>query len=257
MLNIIHNRLFSRFGEKFYCPVCDNNVNKFIPLPSSYKENAEKHGFIYSFDDFETLNCDAYTCPHCGASDRDRLYALHISKHLMENHTKDIFVLEIAPSQPFTELLRKNKKIALRTADLMMEGVDDRIDITDMNCYDDDLFDAFICSHVLEHVPNDSKALHELLRILKPGGWGILMTPIILTIDKIDEDPLLENTGERWRRFGQGDHVRIYSKIGFVKRAERAGFIVRQYGQMHFGTEKFRKFGISDRSVLYVVEKLK
>lgn len=242
-------------SSKCYCPVCKNNVHKFIPLPDFYKENTEKYGYLYSFDDAETLNYSAYSCPHCNASDRDRLYALYVSKLLMEQGDTNIAMLEIAPSRPLSELLKKTGKITLRTADLMMDGVDDRVDITDMNCYAESAFDAFICSHVLEHVPDDKKALYELFRILKPGGWGILMVPIITTLDQIDEDPLLEDIGERWRRFGQNDHVRMYSRNGLVERAEDAGFIVRQYGKEYFGANAFEKHGISNKSVLYVVEK--
>ena len=242
-------------GGNLYCPVCNKKIRKFIPLPEFYNENMEKHGYLYTLDDAETLNYGAYSCPHCTASDRDRLYALYVEKRLMEQGATNIAMLEIAPSRPLSEMLKKTGKVALRTADLMMEGVDDRIDITEMNCYAEGTFDAFICSHVLEHVPDDKKALRELLRILKPGGWGILMVPIILTLDKIDEDPLLEDIAERWRRFGQDDHVRMYSRNGLVERAKDAGFIVRQYGQEYFGAEEFKKHGISDKSILYVVEK--
>jgi SAM-dependent methyltransferase len=124
-----------------------------------------------------------------------------------------------------------------------------------MSCYEEGTFDAFICSHVLEHVSDDLKALSELFRILKPNGWGILMVPIILSLDQIDEDPLLEDIAERWRRFGQDDHVRMYSRNGFIERVIGAGFSVRQYGQEYFGAEVFKRYGISDKSILYVVEK--
>ena len=164
-------------------------------------------------------------------------------------------MLEIAPSRPLSEMLKKTEKVNLRTADLMMDGVDDRIDITDMNCYAEGAFDVFICSHVLEHVPDDSKAMRELFRILKRGGWGILMVPIILTLDQIDEDPLLKDIGERWRRFGQNDHLRMYSKNALVERAEGAGFVIRQFGSEYFGADVFKMYGISNKSILYVVEK--
>jgi SAM-dependent methyltransferase len=255
MIDKIYNRLFQRLGKKFFCPVCGKNVNEFIPLPDFFKNNAEKYGYLYSFDDLETLNYGAYSCPHCQASDRDRLYALYVSRRLTERYAANVAMLEIAPSPPLSEMLKRTGKISLCTADLMMDDVDDCVDITDMTCYADDVFDAFICSHVLEHVPDDSRAMHELFRVLKPGGWGILMVPIILSIDRIDEDPLLEEIGARWRRFGQGDHVRTYSKNGFVKRIEDTGFVVRQYGQEYFGTDQFMTNGIADKSVLYVVEK--
>ncbi len=255
MKNRIYNKLFQSVGSKYCCPICNKRVAKFIPLPDLYIKNMEKYGYPYSLDDAETLNWSAYSCPHCYASDRDRLYALYVTKRLMESGATDISMLEIAPSRPLSEMLNKTGKISLRTADLMMDAVDDRVDITDMNCYAEGAFDAFICSHVLEHVQDDLKALRELFRILKPGGWGILMAPIILALDKTDEDPLLEDKGERWRRFGQDDHVRIYSRSGFVERAEAVGFVVKQYGQKYFGADAFGKHGISDKSVLYVVEK--
>lgn len=256
MINRIYDTLFRNRSEKYCCPVCSKRVRRFIPLPDFYQENAEKYGYLYSFDDAETLNYSAYSCPHCDASDRDRLYALYVLKRLCMYGTSDVAMLEIAPSRPLSEMLKKTGKISLRTADLLMDDVDDRVDITDMSCYGEGVFDAFVCSHVLEHVPNDLKAMHELFRVLKPGGWGILMVPIILTIDKIDEDTLLEDVGERWRRFGQDDHVRSYSKNGFVERVEGAGFVVRQYRREYFGIEEFRRSGIADKSVLYVVEKI-
>lgn len=255
MITRIYNKFFQNVGGRLFCPVCNQRVRKFIPLSAFYKDNAEKYGYLYSFDDAETLNYRAYSCPSCNASDRDRLYALYISKCLMDYNDTPLLLLEIAPARPISEMLRKSRKITLRTADLMMPDVDDRIDITDMHCYPDGMFDAFICSHVLEHVPDDLTALRELFRILKPGGWGILMVPIILTLGRIDEDPRIEDIGERWRRFGQNDHVRMYSKSGLVERTERAGFIVNQYGQEYFGLDVFKTAGISDKSVLYVVEK--
>jgi glycosyltransferase involved in cell wall biosynthesis len=119
-----------------------------------------------------------------------------------------------------------------------------------------DSFDALICSHVLEHVADDRQALSELYRVLKPGGWGILMVPIILTLEEIDEDPQVTDEAERWRRFGQFDHVRLYNKSGFVDRVEAAGFVVRQLGMAYFGEAAFQQLGLTKTSVLYVAEKL-
>src|SRR5690606_22016623 len=40
-------------------------------------------------------------------------------------------------------------------------------------------YDFVMASHVLEHVPDDRKALAEIRRILKPGGIAVLPVPII------------------------------------------------------------------------------
>lgn len=255
MLQKLNDKLKKLLNSHFSCSVCKKNIHHFIPLSDFYNKNLEKYGYLYSFDDTETLNYKAYSCPYCEASDRDRLYALYISKYLKEADTPKLTMLELAPSRPLTKYLKTTGRISLRTADLLMKGVDDCIDITNMMCYKDSAFDCFICSHILEHVPNDLQAISELYRILKVGGWGILMVPIILTIDQIDEDPFLEDNSERWRRFGQDDHVRMYSKNGFIERIRTAGFTIEQYGQEYFGVNVFRKHGISEKSVLYIVRK--
>jgi len=136
-----------------------------------------------------------------------------------------------------------------------LDGVDDIVDIVDMKLYNDNQFDFFICSHVLEHVSDDRKALCELYRILKPQGLGILMVPIILGLAEIDEDPSIKDESERWRRFGQHDHVRLYSKNGFIRRVRETGFFIHQYGKEYFGEMLFAQSGITNQSILYVVEK--
>ncbi len=245
---------FRKFKYKYFCPLCDNRVPEFLPMPHYFRENQVRFGYPYSSADAETINPEAYLCPFCYGTDRDRLYSLYMQRYLKE-YNQTLKILEIAPVKALSDYLRRTGRIELRTADLLMEEVDDRIDMTDMWCYAESSYDIFICSHVLEHVPDDRKALSELYRILKPSGWGILMVPILLAIEEIDEDPSVQDEAERWRRFGQNDHVRMYSKKGFGKRVEEAGFVVRQYGQDFFGRNVFKRHGISPKSVLYIVSK--
>lgn len=251
---------------KYYCPVCRRRVNSFRPLPDQLIENLQKYENPYRLDQAETCAYQGYLCPFCWASDRDRLYALYIKRYLKNvneysaHEHKEIKILDIAPSAVLSKciqryIMRSHVKVSYRTADMLMEDVDDQVDITDMKDYADEQFDFFICSHVLEHVPDDKKALSELFRILKRGGQGILMVPIILGVEEIDEDPTVTDAGERWRRFGQDDHIRLYSKQGFIERVAAAGFQVHQYGEAFFGKKLFTRSSISSQSVLYVVEK--
>jgi SAM-dependent methyltransferase len=243
-------------NAKLYCPVCESRVNSFEPLPESVNEELQKYGFPFHSDDAETCNVAAYLCASCGASDRDRLYALFLRDYFMKIE-KPVQMVDFGPSEPLSAFIRRvaGKNVQYRTADLLTENVDDRVDITNLQSYDGDWFDFFICSHVLEHVPDDRKALRELHRILKPGGQAILMAPIILSIEHIDEDPHISDEAERWRRFGQFDHVRLYSKHGFLERVREAGFTVHELGKEFFGAEEFERAGITAQSVLYVVEK--
>jgi SAM-dependent methyltransferase len=239
---------------RYQCPVCQNLVNEFLPLPVSLTENLQKYGFPFTADETETINVEQYSCPYCGASDRDRLSASYLNKKLQDK--APVLLLDIAPSIPLGKSVDKFGHVTRHTADLLMEGVDLCIDIENMPEINSDVYDVLICSHVLEHVNDDKKALSELYRVLKPGGWAIIMVPINLTIAQIDEDPGVTDVGERWRRFAQDDHVRLYNKRGFIERVEAAGFTLHQFGVDYFGQAVFRQNGITNKSVLYVAEKL-
>ncbi len=255
-------RLKVRSGaERHYCPLCNQQVKNYLPLPDFYLDNLRKYGWKYSFEDSEFCNVKNYLCPSCGASDRDRLYALYLKRYFAKTRRENaIRIVDFAPSPQLTAFIKNlatalNQNITYRSADLFMQEADDRVDIMDMTIYPDKHFDFFVCSHMLEHVVDDRKALRELYRILKWGGQGILVVPIVLSIDEIDEDPSVTDVAERWRRFGQDDHVRLYSKQGFLRRIEEAGFVVHQLGQKFFGKKVFTQNGITPQSVLYIVEK--
>jgi SAM-dependent methyltransferase len=222
----------------------------------SYLKLVSDNHFMHSLSDFETLNLTQYSCPSCGASDRDRLYALFADlKFRGLDKSRKYRCIEFAPSTPLSTFFRQKSFLEYRSADLFMEGVDDKVDLTDMKQYRDNSIDMFICSHVLEHVNDDLRAMRELHRILKKDGWGIVMVPLLLTIQGVHEDPEITTDADRWKHFGQNDHVRLYSKQGFIERLDKAGFKVSQYDMNFFGTDIFETSGISPRSVLYIVEK--
>jgi SAM-dependent methyltransferase len=100
-----------------------------------------------------------------------------------------------------------------------------KMDITNIQ-FDDESFDAILCNHVLEHVPDDHKAMSELHRVLRTGGWAILQVPINSKLDRTIEDPAVTNPNERMKLYGQHDHVRRYGR-DFEERLERAGFSVK------------------------------
>jgi N-acetylglucosaminyldiphosphoundecaprenol N-acetyl-beta-D-mannosaminyltransferase len=239
----------------FLCPACRQRVRGFDPLARYYERQLLHSGFPYALDESETLNWRQYTCRRCGASDRDRLMALFVREAFPGDSSAAPFrLVDFAPSPPLAAALKRVQGLEYRSADLVMEGVDDRVDLAALP-YADRSLDGFVCSHVLEHIPADGTALRELFRVLKPGGWGLLLVPILLPAREIDEDSGPLSVAERWRRFGQDDHVRLYSKAGFVSRVQAAGFRVLPLGAAHFGEDTFRQCGIASKSVLYVVRR--
>lgn len=244
-------------GDKYHCPVCDTDVGYFKPIDEEYLALLDKYEYNYSLFHDETFNMLKYSCPHCLVSDRDRLYAMYFQNWADKaDKNRKYNLVDFAPSDQLTAFFTKFPFVNYRTADLYMEGVDDKVDITDMRIYDDNSKDIFICSHVLEHVDEDRKAMKELYRILKPGGWGIAMVPILTHSDHIIENIGITSEADRWRYYGQGDHVRYYNRAGFVERLQGAGFKVSLLGVDHFGAARFEKNGIHPRSILYIVEKL-
>ncbi|WP_172827126.1 class I SAM-dependent methyltransferase [Mycobacterium asiaticum] len=188
----------------------------------------------------------------CGSTDRDRLYKLYIDSFLPPGPRRR--VVEFAPSTPLAAFLQSRDDLHYRTADLMMDGVDDIVDIVDMPTYSDASVDFFLCSHVLEHVSDDARALDELYRILTPGGRGIIMTPVTPE-GSFDEDPAVTDEGERWRRFAQGDHLRLYDRATLCSRIRQSGFELSALDSHTFGEEMFARHAIAPGSVLYVVQK--
>lgn len=262
-LNILNNflknlkKLFLILNDKpKYCPVCKKEAESFMPLPEQFKGKVVIKGKEYiAYKEAEMLNYKEYSCPHCGASDRERFYAIYMQNlFFKEYNVEDVKMVHFAPEASLKNFLNQHAFNEYRTADLMMEGVDDKEDLTELN-YDDNYFDFFICSHMLEHIPDDKKAMQELYRILKPGGKGILVVPILLGLDETYEDPSIVSEEERLLHFWQEDHVRMYSKKGYLARLKQVGFSVKEYGAKEFSNELLNKVAITSRSILYVVEK--
>ena len=233
----------------YFCPICNSNIENFIPLPDSYRKNAEIHGYKY-FGENEHLNIHQYSCPVCGSADRDRFYATFLKKHITDNIPEKT-LLHIAPAWKLNDLFLK-KYVKVVTTDLMMKGVDYYMHIEDMKEFEENTFDYFICSHVLEHVKHPDKALQELYRILKPNGIGIIMAPINPNIQYTIEDPSHISKEDRIKHYGQDDHLRLFSKSDFINRIKKANFKLQLYGIDYFGERTFKKIGLKESSILYV-----
>ena len=127
-----------------------------------------------------------------------------------------IKVLHFAPEQAFYKLFRNQKNIDYTTTDLFSPLADVKADICNLP-FDDNSYDIIFCNHVLEHIPDDTKAMQELFRVLKPGGMAILQIPQDLKRETTFADDSITDQKERAEIFGQYDHVRIYGRDYFDK----------------------------------------
>lgn len=205
-------------GFRYYCPLCKSHVKLLKPLGFDFPVIKEKQIIGGGLRDA--------MCPVCRSSDRVRLLYLFLKNRtdIFSNKTR---LLHIAPEKSLERIFQKSGNIDYLTADLEKVNVMVKMDITNIQ-YPENSFDAIICNHVLEHIPEDLKAMKELYRVLKQGGWAILQVPISKILETTFEDPSVTTEVDREKVFGQKDHVRIYGK-DYTDRLKKAGFEVEIY----------------------------
>lgn len=244
--------IVSCINRKRRCVLCGKEVF-FEPLPKFYAEMNKKLGIESRFQ-AETLNREEYLCPVCGSSDRDRLIAMFLQKANIRQAAEGFRILQFAPSPGIEMWLKRHcPHTVYESADLFMENVTCQADIQNLYMMQEEAYDLIICSHVLEHVQDDRKALREMKRILKPEGKIVFLVPVDMGTEEIDEQWGLPEE-ENWRRFGQSDRCRLYGKRGLRERLSEE-FYVYALGQEYFGAEAFLQSGLTDTSTLYVLTK--
>ncbi len=140
------------------------------------------------------------------------------------------------------------------TTDLNSPLADVKADICDLP-FADDSFDIILCNHVLEHIPDDRKAMKELYRVMKPGGWGIFQVPQDLKREHTFEDDTITNKKERARIFGQYDHVRIYGR-DYFERLRSVGFKVEEVDYTSkLSPEEIEKYRLAKGEIIPLVRK--
>lgn len=125
-------------------------------------------------------------------------------------------VLHFAPEQAFYTKFKSLQNLSYTTTDLNSPLADVKADICKLP-FNNNAFDVILCNHVLEHIPDDTKAMQELFRVLSPGGWGIFQVPQELDRPLTFQDDSITDKKERAKIFGQYDHVRIYGRDYFTK----------------------------------------
>lgn len=147
--------------------------------------------------------------------ERHRLLWLWLERET-DFFTKPSKVLHFAPEQAFYKRFRKSTHLDYTTTDLNSPLADVKADICNLP-FKDNAYDIILCNHVLEHIPDDTKAMQELYRVLKPGGMAILQIPQDLNREVTFEDNSITDRDERAKIFGQYDHVRVYGRDYFDK----------------------------------------
>ncbi len=227
---------FSLKGDKFTDPIDGKNFRKFLPYGyGKQRENA--------------------LSPSTLSLERHRLMWLFLrDETTFFTSNKKLKTLHIAPEQCFLDIFRKQENLEYTTSDLESPIADVKADICDLP-FKDNSFDVVFCNHVLEHIADDKKAMQELFRVMKKGGFGIFQIPQDIARETTFEDNSITDKKERAKIFGQYDHVRIYGRDYFNK-LRSIGFKVDEidYTQK-ISREKLERFCLMKNEILPVCYK--
>lgn len=193
-------------GSKYTDPIDGKNFKMFLPYGYGNQRN-------------NVLS------PSTLSLERHRLLWLYLQNET-DFFTAKKRVLHFAPEQCFLKRFKNLKNIDYTTTDLESPIADVKADICNLP-FEDNSYDIILCNHVLEHIPEDTKAMKELYRVMKPGGYGVFQIPQDLTRDITFEDDSITDKKERAAIFGQYDHVRIYGRDYFNK-LQSIGFKVEE-----------------------------
>ncbi|MEK7613552.1 MAG: methyltransferase domain-containing protein [Patescibacteria group bacterium] len=220
--------LFKTIGLKNTCPICSWSARYFydagFDFPVLKKYKIISAGFRHNV-----------RCPRCNSSERERLIYLFL-KRKTKTFLNNSSILHVAPEKSLQKVLKKRRHGTHVSVDINSPFADIVADIQAIP-YGDHSFDVIICSHVLEHVPDDLKAMREFVRVLKLGGIAILQVPYSPILKETYEDWSVTLPVERERVFGQTDHVRIYG-TDYPDRLSIAGFKVETILPHTFLTKK-------------------
>jgi SAM-dependent methyltransferase len=212
-------------GSGFTCNCCGESYSKFVPdYPSAENKNAIAVNHVIAGYGTNIL------CPACLSTARERLImALFKNEFTLTGK----YILHLSPEKILYEYLKINNTVI--TADiepLLYKNIDAHIKQQDATrlSYSNDSFDVVIGNHIMEHIPEDTKAIAEIYRILKPGGRAILQVPYSTAIPDTIEAPDMQDPKKQAALFGQKDHVRIYQLQDYINRIQQAGFKVRVIG---------------------------
>jgi SAM-dependent methyltransferase len=191
-------------GDKYTDPIDGKSFKTFLP----YGYGKQRNNVL---------------SPSTLSLERHRLLWLYLQNET-NFFSDNLKVLHFAPEQAFYKRFRKLKNLNYTTTDLNSPLADIKADICHLP-FDDNSYDVVLCNHVLEHIPDDAKAMQELYRIMKPDGWGIFQIPQDNSREITFEDDSITDKKERAEIFGQYDHVRIYG-LDYFDKLRSMGFQV-------------------------------
>jgi SAM-dependent methyltransferase len=196
-----------------------------------------------------------FECPHCGCTDRERHLLLYLRAAGSLQQMQGRSILHFAPEKRLSKHIAAIKPNRYIRCDLYPNAPDiQRVDMLAIP-FADASVDFVIANHVLEHVADDRKALTEIHRVLKPGGYAILQTPYADKLHTTWQDPGIDTDAARLQAYGQKDHVRLFGRDIFTRFAD-AGLEpqVASHNDILSGTDADR-YGVNSKEPFFLFRK--
>lgn len=197
------------------CVVCESRVGSFVPFKGGWKAAPP----LLRALDVVGSDLDHYECPRCSSHDRERHLLLYMTRTGMLLGLAHKRVVHFAPELHLSRRIAAQNPADYVRCDLFPDSAEIiREDMLSMS-FGSETVDVFIANHVLEHVDDDMRAMAEIKRVLKPGGFAILQTPFSSVLESTWEDPGIKTPEARLQAYGQVDHVRLYGRDIFERLA--------------------------------------
>ena len=223
------------YGNNVECPIDGRTYRKFLP-----------YGRLESRPNA--------LCPSSLSLERHRLMWLFLQNKTNFFSAK-LKLLHIAPELCFMKIFEGMDNLEYISGDIESPLAKVKMDVHQIP-FEENSYDVIFCNHVMEHVDDDIKAMSEINRVLKPGGWAIIQSPVYPYLEKTLEDPSIVDPLEKERIFGQNDHMRKYGK-DYGDRLRKAGFKVTEDDYLEELSNKVRKrYALPVEEIIYFCEKV-
>jgi SAM-dependent methyltransferase len=227
---LAYHKFISAFlkGDKVRCNICGNTFKKFLRHGKNRRNNSR--------------------CPICHSTEATRTLWFYLSNEVIGKKNKTNFLY----FNPDPSLLNKLNALPLNLTLKSKEYFlfqDEKIR--------GGSFDVILMPHLIQFLKNEDQALEELLRLLRPGGFVLMMTVINWSMDRVYESPKTEEDESRLGGTMEPGVERVYGS-NFQKHIERAGFKVEAINypeQLGEPAHQYYRLGDEIRELIFKCKK--
>jgi SAM-dependent methyltransferase len=227
------SKIFQRFmlkGGKVRCNVCGKNFRRF--KTEQDRENAR--------------------CPECGSLESTRTLWFYLSNEVLGKKNKNKFLYFSSEPVLFEKLKQFNIKLDERPKEYF-----DNLEIEKSEKLPGSRYDVVIFSHLLQYVKDEQAVFSELKRVLRPGGFAIIITLINWAMGRTYENPVTDEDHDRLHHYFEPGLKRVYG-ADFQKRLAKAGFGVEAIDyvdQLGSVAREYYRLGDGTREIIFKCKK--